>query len=258
MTEKKLKFHFQRFEFKYQMPRDLVDALVPEFLKYMDVDPYAAMQSDGAYKVSSLYFDSAGYDCYYQKLAGLRTRKKLRLRFYGDLKGPETPVFLEIKKKYDTVVVKDRIVMPYDQCYGLLREGRTGEPSGHQSQAGESDFLWVLLRNGMTPQNMVVYRRRPFISKVDADFRVTIDSQLRTYMASWLDEKHAELVVAPDTAVLEVKFNNVLPFWFHQIIQRYGLAQQPFSKYCNSLEVCIPSLSVRNAVETYHPELLYN
>ena len=113
----KTKLHFQRFEFKYQMPLDFVEGIIPELLKYMDFDPFAQKFPDHGYTVASLYFDSVGLDCYYQKLAGVRTRKKLRIRFYPE-NGltPETKVFLEIKRKYDAVVVKDRLALNYENC----------------------------------------------------------------------------------------------------------------------------------------------
>lgn len=96
----------------------------------------------------------------------------------------------------------------------------------------------------------------PFISKVDPNFRVTIDYDLRTYQSSWLDEETHSKEVIPHLAILEVKFNNVLPFWFHRIIQRYNLEQRPFSKYCNCLEIIYPTLASKSIAEVYQPNLI--
>lgn len=237
----KNKLHFQRFEFKYQLPLCLVDGMIPKFLKHMQVDAYARDLPDNAYTVASLYYDSAGYGCYYDKIAGLKTRKKLRIRYYPDAVtlDANAPVFLEIKRKYNNVVVKDRLALKYEDCYNLLERNKySGLPLSEREKQTLDEFLWLKLSNGMLPQNMVVYKRRPFVSKFDSDFRVTIDFDLKTYVADTLKISPQSIAVNPDNAVLEVKFNNVLPFWFHRIIQQYNLDQRPFSKYCTCLEAC--------------------
>jgi len=248
----KIKLHFQRFEFKYQLPLEIVEGMIPEFLKYMKVDPYAQGLEDNAYTVSSLYYDSVGLDCYYQKLAGLRTRKKLRVRFYEKNLMPESKIFLEIKKKYDTVVVKDRLTMSYQNYNDLLKSYK------YQSLALNKDekdvlqeFLWLKIYNRMIPQNMVIYKRKPFVSKVDGNFRVTIDYDLKTFMANNPHDTGKERYVNTKLVVLEVKFNNVLPFWFENIIKRYNLEQRPFSKYANCLELCKPGLIGKRMLEVY-------
>lgn len=240
----KFKLHFQRFEMKYQIPLPLIDGLIPEFLKYMDFDQHAEGEPDHAYRVHSLYYDSAGLDCYYQKLAGVKVRKKLRIRFYdADLK-PETIVFLEIKRKYDMVVIKDRFALTYKDCDNLLRFNKMPQHFlvDNDKKEALNEFLWLKTYNGMVPQIMVSYQRKALMSKVDSDFRVTLDFGIKTHPADWVTDQKRYLPVFPGTAILEVKFNNVMPAWFHQIIQRYNLTQQPFSKYAYSLETCKPQL----------------
>jgi len=253
MKSEKLKLHFQRFEFKYQIPVSKVEGLIPKFIKHMDIDPYAIGLTDNSYTVASLYYDTAGLDCYHEKLAGVRSRKKLRIRFYDDQFTDQTPVFVEIKKKYDTVVVKDRARLSYADCYDIMVNENISRLAWQSEQAKDflNDFLWLRIYNGMTPQNMVIYKRMPFISKLDPEFRVTIDYDLRTYQSSWLDVERTGHLVNPEIAVLEVKFNNVLPFWFHQIIQKHNLHQRPFSKYCESLEIAKPQLNPRSIQERY-------
>ncbi|OGY50240.1 MAG: hypothetical protein A3J65_04385 [Candidatus Buchananbacteria bacterium RIFCSPHIGHO2_02_FULL_45_11b] len=252
----KLKLHFQRFEFKYQVPLRLAAGIIPEFLKYMEWDPFAKNLPDKSYAVQSLYYDSAGLGCYYQKISGEKNRKKIRIRFYNDDLKSETPVFLEIKRKFDAVVVKDRLPLNYKQCDDLLRNNKTIDlPADENRQATINEFLWLKNYNGMMPQNLVIYKRKPLISKIDPNFRVTVDYDLKTCLAEWLDSKRELKPVCPEVAVIEIKFNNILPFWFHQIIRRYNLEQKPFSKYCHSLEVCRPEIAHKNLAEIYQPQL---
>src|SRR3989338_2842020 len=177
-----LKLHFQRFEFKYQLPVETIEGMLPQLLKYMEFDPYAAKLPNRAYTVASLYYDSAGLDCYYQKVAGLRIRKKLRIRFYDFNLRPDTPVFLEIKRKYDNVVVKDRLALTYRECDELIKANKKlAKPLSEHDQDTLNEFLWIKLFNGMMPQSMVLYDRQPLMSKIDPQFRVPIDSNVRTF-----------------------------------------------------------------------------
>ncbi|RJQ31653.1 polyphosphate polymerase domain-containing protein [Candidatus Parcubacteria bacterium] len=251
----KIKLHFQRFEFKYQMRVDLIDGIIPELLKYMEWDPYARSQKEHFYFVSSLYYDSVGLDCYYQNMSGTRTRKKLRIRFYDSKLCPSSPVFLEIKKKYDSVVVKDRLAVSKENCLKLLEcDAKIKKSLPLNEQETLNNFLWLKYYNGMVPQNMVIYKRKPLISKSDPGFRVTLDYDLVTYNSILLDDRKEGYSVLPYMAVMEVKFNNILPFWFHQIIQKYNLQRGPFSKYCRSLEICKPDLA-ENIFQVYNPAL---
>lgn len=257
--EKQTTFHFQRFEFKYQFPLNRIEGIIPELLKYMDPDAFVQSMPERVYRVSSFYFDSGGYDCYYQKLAGLKNRKKFRVRYYANNLTDETPVFLEIKRKYDAVVVKDRVMVSYHECKNFLYE--SGSIPAHFTQSEKrayKEFIWTIRYNGMTAKNLVVYKRKPFISKVDAQFRVTIDYEIMAYPVFDLLASREGVLVNNGMAILEVKFNNILPAWFHGIIQRYELEQKPFSKYCHALEAIHPQLALIDsaAAHTHQAELI--
>jgi len=54
--------------------------------------------------------------------------------------------------------------------------------------------------------------------------------------------------VLPGLAVVEAKFNRIMPAWFGMIIKSYNLNRVSFSKYCFSLESCgIVSASERSS-----------
>ena len=47
----KLKLHFQRFEFKYYLPKSKADKLIPALLNYLDWDPYIKELNTDFYQV---------------------------------------------------------------------------------------------------------------------------------------------------------------------------------------------------------------
>jgi len=71
-----------RFELKYIIRWNQAEALKSLLLGYMTPDLHAG--NDGAYDISSLYLDSPELLCYWEKIEGLKFRRKLRIRTYGN------------------------------------------------------------------------------------------------------------------------------------------------------------------------------
>ncbi len=226
---------------KYLLPENLADVLVPKLLKHMDWDPYAEKKPGKKYYINSLYYDSCGFACYYEKIAGLEKRKKLRLRVYEDLLNPNTKVYIEIKRKDNIIVLKDRIIASFNDCcqsflkgdYNILRKNR---PEKEISFINE--FIWTKDYNCFKPQILISYCRSPLVGKIDQRFRVTFDSDLTAVPADWLTVNKAKIPVCPGFVIMEVKFNNTLPAWFHEIIKDYNLERISFSKYCMGVDAC--------------------
>lgn len=234
-----IKLRFRRFEFKYRLPVFLADKILNELLNYMEWDPYAIDQPDHFYQVNSLYFDTAGFGCYYEKIAGNKDRRKLRLRTYTDELKPETPIFLEIKRKSDMVIFKDRIILKYQDCADSIVNGQFNSLNNYHSLQDEEllkEFLWLKNYNCLLPKLMVTYKRKPLIGRIDPRFRITFDSQIKTCPTDRLFFSDKAVEVFPQGVVMELKYNNSIPHWFHWIIQKYQLNREQFSKYCQSLE----------------------
>lgn len=235
----KTKLHFRRFEFKYLMPVRTADKIIPALLEHMQWDPYVAGTGKDYYNVNSLYYDSAGFGCYYEKVAGVSSRSKFRLRFYNELK-EDSKIFIEIKRKRNDVIIKDRIVESRENSFDILNSNNYINylNSLDKNKKGVlEEFLWAKNYACLKPQIMVSYLRRPLVSRYDEKFRVTFDYNIKAYKAEWLDRRVGPVKdVLTDELVLELKYNNFLPLWFYDIIEKYKLLLVPYSKYCNSLE----------------------
>jgi len=254
MSKEKPKLHFQRFEFKYYLPKNTADKLIPALLNHMDWDPYivaASTSGSGSgqdfYSVNSLYFDSPDLGCFWDKESGVGNRKKMRFRFYEDVKD-KSPVYLEIKRKKDALVIKDRIKLSaqdgsnnnLDRHLSLLTKENTDDEF-------LKELIWFKRRNSMKPKLFISYKRKALVGKKDKKFRVTFDYDIKTQLMSDLGKPTSRLKeVYPGGVVLELKYNNVLPVWFHQIIQKFQLERLSYSKYCNSLRQVMPQLDDNN------------
>lgn len=101
---------FERLEFKYYVPYEHIDELRNSFMINMKHDGFACTQDRGRYTVRSIYFDTYKFLFYREKMEGVKNRKKLRIRTYNQ-PGENTPAYLEIKRKYGSVICKDRVSM---------------------------------------------------------------------------------------------------------------------------------------------------
>ena len=99
-----------RREYKYLISYNDIDRLRKRIIPYVDVDNFAA--EGNQYTVRSIYFDTSSLKYYNEKIEGIKIRKKIRVRGYNQ-KADESVVFLEIKRKNENIVNKNRSALKY-------------------------------------------------------------------------------------------------------------------------------------------------
>ncbi len=235
------KLHFSRYEFKYLLPRSMRDELERELKFFMDLDPYVAQKPGALYLVRSLYFDNPMFTHYYDKIDGQMTRSKLRLRTYSRDPEEGCASFLEIKGRHNNLVFKHRTPMEWGHDRGFIEnDPQTIEKITQHAKKGDvlDRFLFDRSRRKIEPVMLIDYLRRPYVSKLDPEFRITFDEQLearetQTLFPGPFAFKRA-LVLG--LTVMEVKFRFHVPSWFHRIIQSYELRRVSISKICKGIE----------------------
>lgn len=229
--------HFKRYEFKYHLPVNFADKIIPELLNYMAFDPNV-VDSGNFYEVHSIYFDSPHLKNYYEKTEGQLFRKKLRIRTYTRDVQDSTPVFLEIKRKHNMVILKDRSRMTFslaDKIIGGAISRRSADVEHIDSDLLD-EFLQEKILYAMRPKVLVSYKRQPLVSHNGMNLRVTFDYDISSAAVSSLDFSKDVKPLYPGMLVMEVKFNDLLPYWLHEVIQKYKLEAWPYSKYCAGVE----------------------
>ena len=230
-------FHFQRFEFKYYIPEHLIEPIKQDLIKNnMKWDPYLK-KPNSSYEVRSLYYDSPNLQAYWEKEAGVKKRKKQRIRVYSTKADENPPVFFEIKRKHDNLVLKDRILTKW-QNVGKLLLGQENNYFKYFSAGDKNiveEFFYDFLNKHLKPSVLVVYDRTPLINDYDEKFRVTFDFNIRAARTDDLFYQDYFEPILDNGCIMEVKFNNTLAFWFHSLIQKYELKRISFSKYCHGI-----------------------
>tara|TARA_Y100000310_G_scaffold315782_1_gene366726 strand:+ start:2281 stop:3048 length:768 start_codon:yes stop_codon:yes gene_type:complete len=234
--------HFRRTEFKFVLPDRLIPALIDRIAPYTQPDPFLVEEGKGRtkYPVTSLYFDSADLYSLYEKEAGLLSRRKVRLRTYEEEFSSSSYSFIEIKRRHDCVVSKDRLSLSIGQLdaslpmHGLLdhllKRVEASEEVTHEANVLHG---WYNLQ----PTVLVTYNRQPFVGMQDRRFRITVDSNLRAvWKPSTLLGSPLYSLCTPGHSVLEIKSNHALPAWFHDIIFDFQLTRTAHSKYALSVE----------------------
>jgi hypothetical protein len=232
---------FNRFEFKYVLPKRLRQEVEQELGHFVEFDPFVAGTPQHRYFVRSLYFDDPAFTAFHDKIDGLKKRSKFRIRTYSTDPLDEAPQFLEQKGRYNNRVFKNRV-----EIGGTLvdRIGPSAKPVIEQLATLDTDnkvlarFQYEYFRKGLQPVALIDYHRRPYVSKYDSEFRITFDEELR---ATNTCELYPSLTainkpVKTGFTIMEVKFNRHIPAWFHRIIQSYELRRVSISKICEGMQ----------------------
>ena len=89
--------NFRRYEFKYIVHDSLSELIKGDLKEFLEIDPQLKKSKKKSYTVRSLYLDSPSKDYFYEKIDGIKSRKKYRFRTYSsDLSAADT-FFLEQK-----------------------------------------------------------------------------------------------------------------------------------------------------------------
>lgn len=232
-----------RKEYKYLLHKDKLDQFRERLMPFVEIDKYARNKQGNEYKVRSIYFDTGRMDYFTEKDAGVKIRKKFRIRGYDDTKTNST-IFLEVKRKNNEIVWKNRAPVKFEDIQKLFitRDSDNlviASDSFPKAVDDANVFLYYLYRQYLVPVILIVYDREPFYSKFNTDLRITFDKNIRSKVCSSLDgifAEHKEVYALNDYLVLEIKFNFGFPLWLENIVKDFNLVRQAVSKYSICVE----------------------
>jgi hypothetical protein len=221
-----------RFELKYLVDTRIQTALCQLMRARMLRGEFA--EEDGTYHVLSQYYDGPGLPFYFDKIDGVESRVKVRLRTYGFGFGPHAPWFLELKRKQNAAISKLRIrlepgsIDPFDPA--------SWDAIEHEDAAA---FLAARDLMQLEPTAQIWYQREALADALGG-LRITWDTTIR---ALWPGEVMSrallydpERVAVPDRwAVVEVKSAQTVPHWLTELIQRASLVPESVSKYVHAV-----------------------
>jgi hypothetical protein len=240
---------FDRFEIKYLITLEQAERFRSDLSAYLTPDEHGDV--DGAYRVASLYYDSPDLRFYWEKIDGIRFRRKLRIRHY-ESRAPftaDTPVFVEVKQRLNRVTQKRRACLPYSAALCLCSERRIPEYDPQDTLLVD-EVAGMTWQDNLRPSSLVRFTRAALVGgDYDLGLRVTFDTSLsyqpvsETTLAGdplllGLDGGFIGLPLLPaDQAIIEIKVNERIPYWLTELVAMHNLNLIRISKYCRSIEL---------------------
>lgn len=222
---------FNRYELKYLLTQQQ-KALVLEQMK-----PYMALDRYGRTTIRNLYYDTDNFRLIRRSIERPAYKEKLRVRSYGPAHGADT-VFVELKKKYKSVVYKRRISLPDRQAADWLG-GLVPLPLQTQI-AQEIEYVRTYYQM-LRPMVFLSYEREAFYSLCKDDFRVTFDENIlaRTHTLSLASEPSGASLLQPGRVLMEIKTSGGIPLWMSHFLTQQHLYKTSYSKYGTAYQTMI-------------------
>lgn len=231
-----------RLEYKFLVKNSLLDDLRQALMPYIYFDEYSEAGTGKEYTVRSIYFDSVKLEDYFDKLAGIKVRKKLRIRGYNK-KDENSLVFAEIKRKHDNFVSKNRAPLYFRDVEEFLVTSNYNDlilkKANFIDALGDAKkFVYLKTIKNCSPIVLVTYDREAFYSKFDSTLRITFDKNVRSKPLPGIGNLYDDdlKLAMPGYFVLETKFFGGYPTWLQKIVRQFDLSRQSISKYTTCVD----------------------
>ena len=214
---------FRRVEKKYILSKAQFVELKKLMKERMIEDEY------GVSTICNVYFDSSLYELISHSITKPFFKEKIRLRSYNVPK-KDSSVFLEIKRKCDSVVSKRRIEMKLSEFELYIKDKDSLESSNKQIKK-ELDYYFD--KYDLHPTMYLSYLREAYYDPNDRDFRVTFDSNViaREHDLKLDSLNYGTNILPRDKYIMEIKTLGSIPLWFVKMINELGIMPCGFSKY---------------------------
>lgn len=213
---------FKRYELKYLLDGKTYKKLLKYMEQYTQPDEYA--ESD----ICNLYLDTDDYRLVRRSNEKPVYKEKMRLRSYCIPKA-DTPVFLEIKKKFESVVYKRRMIMTESEALEYINGGAEKDFS---QIAREIDYFKHFY-GSLEPKMYIAYKRHSFVGVSEPSFRITFDEDIvwRDYDLALEKGKYGRPLLEEGQVLMEVKAQSAIPLWFTKFLTENHIYRTSFSKY---------------------------
>ena len=214
---------FKRYEIKYMLTLEQKARVLAAMEPYMSLDAY------GRTTIRNIYFDTDTYRLIRRSIEKPKYKEKLRIRSYRRAH-PDDPVFVELKKKFKSVVYKRRLSMPEKQAIDWICGG-TG--CGQNTQISREIDYFLKYYETLHPTVLLSYEREAYYSRDGSDFRVTFDDNIlcREENISLETEVWGTPLFEEGKVLMEIKASGGIPLWMAHVLSEEHLYKTSFSKY---------------------------
>ena len=222
---------FKRYELKYLLTREQKQIILQAMEPYMQLDKY------GRTTIRNIYYDTDDYLLIRRSIEKPVYKEKLRIRSYKQAK-PDSTVFVELKKKYRSVVYKRRISLP--QKVAMEWIGKDYRCHDGTQIASEIEYFIGYYKT-LHPVVFLSYEREAYYCADGSDFRVTFDDTIlcRQEELSLESEIYGTPLLPEDTVLMELKCSGGIPLWMTRALSAQHIYKTSFSKYGTAYQTMI-------------------
>lgn len=214
---------FKRYELKFMLDADQKQKILAAITPYMIPDKY------GRTTIRNIYYDTDSYILIRRSIEKPIYKEKLRVRSYGRA-DENSPVFVELKKKYKKVVYKRRVSLTAKEAAEWL-SGKRECPK--QSQISKEIDYFLDYYKGLRPTLFLSYEREAYYASDGSDFRVTFDDNILCRQEDLTLNSSADgtEVLPKGKVLMEIKCSGGIPLWMTEILSSERIYKTSFSKY---------------------------
>lgn len=238
-----------RHELKFMIDEGTYRVLKSRLLPLTAADPHS---QNGEYRVTSLYFDDTFGSAYRDKINGIETRRKFRIRAYGL---DPSVISLEAKHKDSSYVSKVTRRLTRGQYELLLRSDCSFMKEYADSACAFGEYYRADCTSKLAPRVIVDYMREALVYPF-GNVRITFDKLLSTcYNTIDMFDDNAFLSRVYDKEIiLEVKFDNYLPASIQDALHGLNAPMESVSKFvicCDAAAMrCVSPLALARNLHT--------
>lgn len=222
---------FKRYELKYILNAEQKEEIKNAMNTHMVIDNY------GKTNIRNIYFDTDTYRLIRRSIEKPIYKEKLRMRSYGPAKANST-VFVELKKKYKSVVYKRRISLSEKDAMEWLCSAY--ECRKKTQISSEIDYF-IQFYESLRPVLFLSYDREAYYSLDRSDFRVTFDENIlcREDNLSLKQDAYGKSILDDGMTLMELKCAGGIPLWMAQALSAARIYKTSFSKYGTAYKTII-------------------
>lgn len=239
---------FKRYEKKFLLNPEQFLAIKEEVDKRFNPDKY------GETKICNIYYDTPNFVLVRRSVDKPIFKEKLRLRTYG-VPTDDTTAFAEVKRKFNKIVYKRRIHMPYIQAIDYLG----GSKIDSNTQITKEINYFLNFYKGIEPKFYISYDRSAFFYKENSEIRITFDKNItwRDYDLDLRLGSYGEQLLPDDYVIMEIKVPKMAPLWLVQLLSKIKVYSTSFSKVGSAYKTMLAKKIGASTISTGNPRLIY-
>ena len=226
---------FERYEYKYLISKKQSEKLLSLIKEHMIPDRY------GRTTIRNIYYDTPSYLLIRRSIDQPPYKEKLRMRSYSKAE-PDSTVFIELKKKYDSIVYKRRLSMTEAQASLWLSDPRASISEG---QIKNEISYFIEYYRDLAPTVFLSYERDAFLSTDSSGLRITFDDNIlcRCQDLTLCSDVYGRRLLPEGTVLMEIKCIGGMPLWLTGFLAKEKIYKTSFSKYGTAYrEIIFPQL----------------